>query len=176
MANYNSVTNELVEELRAIVGAKFVYNDAEKMEMYSHDEVTDPKYMKLPEAVVLPENTQQVAEVVKIANRENIPIVARGAGTGLACAAVPLKGGIVLSLERFNKILEIDKENMFMVVEPGVTTAVVQKAANDEGYMYAGDPCSGDSSFIGGNIATNAGVIKLLNMEQLVSKSTALKS
>jgi glycolate oxidase len=157
MANYNLVTKELVEQLQGIVGEKFVFHDPEKMEPYSHDEVTDSKYMKMPEAVVFPENAEQIAAIVKLANQANVPIAPRGAGTGLASGVVAMKGGIVLSVERLNKIIEIDHENMFMVVEPGVTTAVVQKAANDEGYLYAGDPCSGDSSFIGGNIATNAG-------------------
>lgn len=157
MSRYNAVTDAIIKELQNIVGAKFVFSDTERMEPYSHDEVTDPKYVKMPEVVVLPENVKQVAEIVKLANRELLPIVPRGAGTGLASGAVPFKGGIVLALERMNKILEIDTENMFMVVEPGVTTAEVQKAANERGFLYAGDPCSGDSSFIGGNVATNAG-------------------
>lgn len=157
MGKYNAVTDAILNELREMLGSKFVYSNPEKMEPYAHDEVTDPKYVKLPEVVVLPESSEQVAKVVKLANRELIPIVPRGAGTGLACGAVPFKGGIVLSLERMDKILEIDKENMFMVVEPGVTTCTVQKAANENGFLYAGDPCSGDSSFIGGNVATNAG-------------------
>lgn len=157
MGNYNRVTAEVIKQLQEIVGEKFVLHDEEKMEPYSHDELMDPKYMKMPEVVVLPENAEQISKVVKLASKLTIPIVPRGAGTGLASGASPVKGGIVLSVERLNKILEIDHENMFMVVEPGVTTAVVQKAANDEGYLYAGDPCSGDSSFIGGNVATNAG-------------------
>lgn len=157
MATYNAVTATVIKELQNYVGEKFVITDQEKMEPYSHDEVTDPKYIKMPEVVVMPENAEQVAKIVKLANRELIPIVPRGAGTGLASGAVPFKGGIVLSLERMNKVLEIDGENMFMVVEPGVTTAEVQKAANERGFLYAGDPCSGDSSYIGGNVATNAG-------------------
>lgn len=157
MANYNPVTETVVAEFKKIVGEKYVWTNPEKMEPYSHDEVTDPKYIKMPEAVVLPENTEQVASIVKLANREKIPVIPRGAGTGLASAAVPFKGGIVLSLERMNKILELDAHNMFIVTEPGVTTDAVQKAANAAGFLYAGDPCSGDSSFIGGNVATNAG-------------------
>lgn len=157
MGNYNPVTESLVSELQKIVGEKYVYTNPEKMEPYSHDEVTDPKYVKMPEVVVLPENAEQIAEVVKLANREIVPLIPRGAGTGLASAAVPFKGGIVLSVERMNRILELDEQNMFMVAEPGATTDTVQKAANNAGYLYAGDPCSGDSSFIGGNVATNAG-------------------
>ncbi|MBP2655872.1 MAG: FAD-binding protein [Firmicutes bacterium] len=157
MTKYNAVTSEVVEELKKIVGEKYVYTDQDKLEPYSHDEVTDPHYVKAPEVAVLPANAEEVAQIVKLANRSSIPLVPRGAGTGLACAAVPFKGGIVVALERMNKILEIDIENMIMVTEPGVTTEEVQKAANDKGFLYAGDPCSGDSSFIGGNIATNAG-------------------
>ena len=157
MPKYNAVTDAVRKELQDIVGAKYVLSDAERMEPYSHDEVTDPKYVKMPEVVVFPENAQEIAAIVTLANREMIPVVPRGAGTGLASGAVPFKGGIVVSVERLNKILEIDTETMFMVVEPGVTTAEVQKAANERGFLYAGDPCSGDSSFIGGNVATNAG-------------------
>jgi len=157
MSGYNSVTEEVLAQLRRIVGDKFVWTDPEKMEPYSHDEVTGAKYVKLPEAVILPENVEQVAQIVKLANRKMIPVVPRGAGTGYACAAVPFQGGMVISLERMNSILEIDEENMIMVVEPGVRTSEVQNAANAKGFLYAGDPCSGDSSFIGGNVATNAG-------------------
>lgn len=158
MENYCAVTADVIIELKEIVGERYVYTDESKKEPYSHDEVTtDLRYIKQPEVVVLPATVQEVAEVVKLANRFIIPIVPRGAGTGLACGAVALKGGIVLSVERLNEILEIDQENMLIVVEAGVTTEKVQKAANEKGYLYTGDPCSGDSSFIGGNIATNAG-------------------
>lgn len=157
MAKYNPITPAEVAELRKILGEKNVTTDAEKMEPYSHDELTDPKYVRMPEVVVFPTTTEQVAEVVKLANAKVIPIIPRGAGTGLASAAVAFQGGIVLSLEKMNKVLELDKENMVMVVEPGATTGAVQEAANENGFLYAGDPCSGDSSFIGGNVATNAG-------------------
>lgn len=157
MAHYNPVTASIISELQKLLGEKFVFTDADKMDKYSHDEVTDPNYIKMPEVVVLPADAQEVSAIVKLANRERIPVVPRGAGTGLASGAVPFKGGIVLSLERMNKILEVDAENMFMTVEPGATTEDVQHAAHEAGFLYAGDPCSGDSSFIGGNVATNAG-------------------
>jgi len=130
------------------------------MEPYSHDAVTGDKHISFPEAVVLPATTEEVAAVIRLANRELIPIVPRGAGTGFACAAVAYDGGIVLSTERLNKIIEIDDGNMVMVVEPGARTSEVQEAATARGYLYAGEPSSGDSSFIGGNVATNAGGIK----------------
>ncbi|AEF95060.1 D-lactate dehydrogenase (cytochrome) [Desulfotomaculum nigrificans CO-1-SRB] len=154
---FNKVTDQIVEELKAIVGQANVLYDEEKMEMYSRDEVSDKLWEKMPEVVVKPETAEQVSQIVKLANRELIPIVPRGAGTGLAAGAVPLNGGIVVSMEKMNKILELDTENLFMVVQPGVTTGEVQKTAKANGLLYAGDPCSADSSFIGGNVATNAG-------------------
>ena len=157
MAKYNPLTAELVKELESIVGAKNITVDPEKMETYSHDEETDPRYQHMPEAVVFPENAEQIAEIMKLANRALVPVVARGGGTGLAAAAVPLFGGIVVSTERMNQVLEINEEAMYMVVQPGVRTDDVQKAAKEKGLFYAGDPCSGDSCVIGGNVATNAG-------------------
>jgi glycolate oxidase len=154
---YNSVTTANIVELKTIVGEKNVIVDGEKLIPYGHDEVTDARYQHLPEVVVLPENREQVAEIIKLANRALIPVTPRGAGSGLSAGAVPLFGGILLSLEKMNKIIEIDAEYMYMVVEPGVMTEDVQKAANEVGLLYAGDPSSGDSCFIGGNIATNAG-------------------
>lgn len=124
---------------------------------YSHDEVTDPAYHHMPEAVVFAESAQQVAAIVQLANEYHFLVVPRGAGTGLACGAVPVCGGIVLSLEKMNHILEINTDGLYAVVEPGVRTSDLQKAAEEKGLFYAGDPCSGDSCFIGGNIATNAG-------------------
>lgn len=157
MAKYNPLTAELVKELESIVGAKNITVDPEKMETYSHDEETDPRYQHMPEAVVFPETAQQIADIMKLANRVLVPVVARGGGTGLAAAAVPLFGGIVVSTERMNQVLEINEDAMYMVVQPGVRTDDVQKAAKEKGLFYAGDPCSGDSCVIGGNVATNAG-------------------
>lgn len=157
MKKYNPVTAEILAELKTIVGSKYAFVDPEKMETYSRDETPDSKYACLPEVVVLPQTTEEVSRIVKLANREQISIVPRGAGTGLACGAVPVTGGIVLSLERFNQIREVNAEAMYMVVDAGVRTDEVQKAAKGAGLFYAGDPCSGDSCFIGGNLATNAG-------------------
>jgi len=157
MQKYLPVTPEILAELKNIVGEKFAFADPEKVEAYSRDETPDSKYACLPEAVVLPKTTEEVAQIVKLANREHISIVPRGAGTGLACGAIPINGGIVVSLERFDQILEVNAEAMYMVAGAGVRTELVQQAAKAAGLFYAGDPCSGDSCFIGGNIATNAG-------------------
>lgn len=151
------VTPELIEQLKAIVGEKYVYTDPDKLDPYSHDEVTDPHYVKMPGAVVLPANTEETAKVVKLLYDNDTVMIPRGAGTGLAVGAVATFGGVIISTERMNKILEIDKENMICVTEPGVTTSVLQQTVQAQGLFYAGDPCSGDSCFIGGNVATNAG-------------------
>ena len=154
---YNKITEEVLAKLAAIVGAENVATAEDTLEVYAHDEVTDPAYHHKPEAVVFAETTEQVAAVITLANECKFPVVPRGAGTGLACGAVPVYGGIVLSLEKMNKILEINEDAMYAVVEPGVRTSDLQKAVEELGLFYAGDPCSGDSCFIGGNIATNAG-------------------
>ena len=129
MPTYNKLTPAILDELRTILGEKNVITDADRMQPYSHDEVTETRYHHMPEVVVFPESTEQTAAVVKLANRELIPVVPRGAGTGLACGAVPIYGGIILSLEKMNKILEIDPKNMFMVVQAGTRTEEVQQTA-----------------------------------------------
>lgn len=157
MKPYNQCNDRIIAELKRTVGEKNVITAKEMLIPYSQDEVTDERYHHLPEAAVFPQNREQVAEVVRLANKENVPVTPRGAGTGLAAGAAPLYGGIVLSLEKMNRILEVNSEHLYMVVEPGVRTQDVQKAAADAGLLYAGDPSSGDNCLIGGNIATNAG-------------------
>lgn len=154
---YTKLTPVILQKLRDIVGEKNLLTDSALLEPYGHDEVTDPAYHKLPEAVALAETAEQVAQIIRLANEYHFPVTPRGAGTGLACGAVPVYGGLVLSLEKMNRIIEINTDAMYAVVEPGVRTSDLQKAAEAKGALYAGDPCSGDSCFIGGNIATNAG-------------------
>ncbi len=154
---YTPINDEILTRLKEIAGSKNVLTETDAMQPYSHDEVTDPAYHHMPEAVVFAESAQQAAAIVQLANEYHFPVVPRGAGTGLACGAVPIYGGIVLSLEKMNHILEINTDGLYAVVEPGVHTSDLQKAAEEKGLFYAGDPCSGDSCFIGGNIATNAG-------------------
>jgi glycolate oxidase len=157
MPKYNLLTPAMINELKNVCGEKRVLTDPDIIEPYSHDEVPDSHYSHMPDAVVFPETTEQVSAVVKLANKYLIPLVPRGAGTGLACGAVPSLGGIVLSLEKMDKVLKINADSLYIVVEPGVRTDDIQKAVKAEGLFYAGDPCSGDSCFIGGNVATNAG-------------------
>ena len=157
MYKYNPVTEEVLLALREALGAENVKVDEETLDRYKTDEETDPRYHHLPEVVVLPGSTEEVAEVMKIANKYLVPVTPRSAGTSVSCGAVPVHGGIVLLLERMDKIIEMNTEAMYMVVEAGARTIEIQKMANEAGFLYAGDPCSADSCLIGGNIATNAG-------------------
>ncbi len=155
--DYSRVTEAVIDELTRIVGERFVITDSEKIEPYSHDEVSEQEYSHMPEAVVRPRTTGEISEIVKLANREKIPITPRGAGSGLSGGAVPVYGGIVLLMDRMNEILEIDEDNMMVVVEPGVITNDINEAIADKGLFYAGYPMSVETCFIGGNVAENAG-------------------
>ena len=156
--NYAPVTDEVVLSLKKIVNENcIIYNDTEKIEPYSHDEVQAKEYAHHPEVVVMPRSAREIAEIVKLANTRKIPITPRGAGSGLSGGAVPLYGGIVLSMERMNRILEIDLENMVAVVEPGVITNDLNNKVKQEGLFFAGYPMSLETCFIGGNVAENAG-------------------
>jgi glycolate oxidase len=158
MTEYRPVTPAVAEELRRIVGQRRVlYDDPEGLRTYAHDEVAGDEYARLPEIVVKPASAAQISDVMRLANRERIPVTPRGAGSGLSCGAVPVYGGILLSLERMNRILEIDRENMVVVVEPGVVTNDVNEAVQEVGLFYAGYPMSVESCFVGGNVAENAG-------------------
>ena len=157
MGVYKKLNAEIVEELRSIAGTGNVLVDAEKLEAYSHDETNAEEYGHMPEAAVLPQTTQQVAEIVKLANRCLIPITPRGAGSGLSGGAIPEYGGIVISLERMNHLLELDKANMVAVVEAGMVTNDLATTVQGEGLFFAGYPMSLQTCVIGGNIAENAG-------------------
>ncbi|MDD5765752.1 MAG: FAD-linked oxidase C-terminal domain-containing protein [Candidatus Marinimicrobia bacterium] len=155
---YNPINSSIVDELKSIVGAKFViFGEPEKIEPYSHDEIAEKHYAHMPEAVVKPRTAEEISKIMKLANRENVPVTPRGAGSGLSGGAVPLHGGISLSLERMNEILEIDKENLVVVVEPGVVTNEINDKLKADGLFFAGYPMSVESCFVGGNVAENAG-------------------
>jgi len=155
---YNPVSEQIVGELEKIVGDKYViYGDREKLEAYSHDEIAEARYAHMPEAAVRPANAEEISVIMKLANRERIPVTPRGAGSGLSGGAVPIHGGIVLLFDRMNRVLEIDRENMMIVVEPGVVTNDINALVADDGLFYAGYPMSLETCCIGGNVAENAG-------------------
>ena len=152
---YEKVNARVVAALREIVGADNVLTSAEEMEPYSHDEVIGLRAD--PEVVVRVTSTQQVSGILQLAQRERVPVTPRGAGMGLSGGAVPVHGGIILSLEKMDRILEIDKANLMVTVEPGVITGELHRAVEAEGLFYPPDPASLDSCSIGGNIAEDAG-------------------
>ena len=156
-SKYKPVTSEIIEELRRICGEEFVYaGDEKKLAKYSRDKVPED-YGHMPEVVVLPNTAREIADILKLANREMIPITPRAAGSGLSGGAVPIYGGILLSVERMDEIIEIDDQNLMAVVEPGVITNKLDEALRDYGLFFAGYPMSEEFCFIGGNVAENAG-------------------
>jgi glycolate oxidase len=149
------VNAEIIAELRRIVGESNVITDAERLERYSHDETVGLRAD--PDVVVRPTSADQVAAVFRLAQRSRIPVTPRGAGYGLSGGAVPMLGGIVLSVEKMTRILEIDRDNLMVTVEPGVITGDIHRAVEAEGLFYPPDPASLDSCSIGGNVAECAG-------------------
>jgi len=155
---YKPLTPAIADQLRSIVGDRYVvYDDPDKLEAYSHDEIAESQYAHMPEALVRPASAAEIAAIMKLANREMIPVTPRGAGSGLSGGAVPIHGGIVLLCDRMNRILEIDEANMMAVVEPGVVTNEINEAIADKGLFFAGYPMSLETCYIGGNVAENAG-------------------
>ena len=144
----------VVSELRQIVGDAFLRLDAASLQTYGVDALGKGHP---PDVVILPANTEQIASIARLCNRERVPLVVRGAGTGFTGGAVPTRGGVLLSMERLNRILEIDELNLLAVVEPNVINADLQHAVEDAGLFYPPDPASLNQSSIGGNVAECAG-------------------
>ena len=154
---YNKVTPEFINDLKSALGEAYVFVDEATLDRYKTDEEADERCFAVPEAVVKPGSAEEIAAVVKLCNKYLVPVTVRGGGTGLGDGAIAQKGGIILLMERLNKIIELNKEAMYLVAEAGVLTKDIQSMANAAGFLYAGDPCSADSCQIGGNLATNAG-------------------
>lgn len=154
---YGKLTPEIIGELKEIAGEKNVLENREAMEDYAHDEVAlSERIMHYPDVVVKPGSTEEVSKIVRLAKKNRIPITPRGAGTGLSGGCVPTHGGIVLSLERMNRIIEIDEENFTVTVEAGARLMDIFEAVEAKGLFFPPHP--GDiSAMVGGTIATNAG-------------------
>ncbi|HEY0050578.1 MAG TPA: FAD-linked oxidase C-terminal domain-containing protein [Pyrinomonadaceae bacterium] len=150
----NASKPEVVEKLQKIVGAENVLVEPEKVEPYGADAVKE-KFP--PEAVVFPETTRQMVEILKLANEYLFPVTARGGGVGYTGGAVPVDGGIVVGTDRMKKIIEISVDDLYVVCQPGLTTYELQQAVEKHGLMFPPDPASYKDSYIGGNIAENAG-------------------
>lgn len=153
---YKKVDHTVIKELEKIVGPKNVLTDSEQITDYSHDEFSLPEIARVPEIVIRPETSLAAAEVCKFANKEKIPLTPRGGGTGLCGGCVPVFGGIVISMEKMNKIIEIDTKNQMAVAEAGVRLMDFYTAVEDAGLFFPPHP-GDESAMIGGLIATNAG-------------------
>ena len=152
---YNRITPQVVQLLQSIAGIDHVLLDSGDLEKYSHDETEDLSYF--PEVVVLAQHTSQVADIMRLCTEHRIPVTPRAGGTGLSGGALPVHGGVLLSIEKMNHILEIDRENLMAVVEPGVITEVLQQEVEKHGLFYPPDPASKGSCCLGGNVAECAG-------------------
>jgi len=149
------VRQELIQQLNSIVGASSVVADDTELLVYECDALT--LFRNKPDVVVFPTTTEQVASVVRLANANGIPFVPRGSGTGLSGGAMAIQGGVIIELQRMNKILSIDVDNRIAVVQPGVVNLHISQAAAPYGLYYAPDPSSQASCSIGGNVAENSG-------------------
>ena len=152
---YQPISPDVISELVNIAGQAYVLIDGENLEKYAHDETEDLRYQ--PEVVVKPGNAEEISAIMVLANQHNFPVTPMGARTGLSGGALPVYGGVALSMERFNKIVHIDERNLQVTTEPGVITEVLQNAVIEKGLFYPPDPASKGSCFIGGNVAENSG-------------------
>lgn len=145
---------KILRRLQEIVGRENVFSEKEDLFCYSYDATT---MHHLPDVVVAPATTQEVVQIVKLANETGMPVVPRGGGTNISGGSIPIDGGIVVALHRMNRIKEIDTDNLTATVEPGVITAALHQAVEKIGLFYPPDPQSMFMSTMGGNVAENAG-------------------
>jgi glycolate oxidase len=153
--NYSKIDDHILAAIKAIVGAEYVYTLHEDLEKYSHDETEDLHFY--PEVVVKPATVSEVSALMKLCNEQLIPLTPRGAGTGLSGGALPVEGGLLMAMERFNKILSMDTQNLQAIVEPGVITEEFMNEVAEHGLLYPVDPASKGSCFIGGNVSHGSG-------------------
>ena len=149
------ISNEVLQKLIAIVGETFVFTDMQTRKHYGHDETED--FVFPPHVVVKPLDASQISEILILANQYQIPVTPIGGRTGLSGGALCIYKGIGLSMERFDKIIEIDEQNLQVTVEPAVITQVLRESVLEKGLSYPVDPSSQGSCWIGGNVAENAG-------------------
>ena len=153
--SYNKISKSILKEILFLFGKENVFTDQESLIIYGHDETENLSYP--PEILVKPKDADQVSKIMKLAFENSIPVTPIGARTGLSGGSLCVHGGIGLSMEKFNKILKIDHDNLQVIVQPGVITQNLQDEVAQKGLYYAPDPASKGSCFIGGNIAENSG-------------------
>jgi glycolate oxidase len=154
-AKNTTLSQILVEQFKTIAGDNYVLTDEEALKNFGHDETENLLF--LPEVVIRPRTAEEISSIFKICNAYKIPVTPRGGGTGLSGGALPQFGGVLISLDRLNTIIEIDERNLQVTTEPGVITEVLQNAVKEKGLFYPPDPSSRGTCFIGGNIAENSG-------------------
>ena len=164
---------ELINSLRRILPSESVLSDAEEMRPFECDGLS--VYRQLPMIVVLPEDISQVQNIMRLCHAHKVPVVARGAGTGLSGGALPLADGVLLSLAKFKRILNIDPNNAMATVQPGVRNLAISEAAAPYGLYYAPDPSSQIACTIGGNVAENSGGVHCLKYGLTVHNILMLK-
>jgi len=152
------LTEDFKQKLISIVGPENVEDSQSARLVFSYD--ATPLYQSMPDCVVAPRNTEEVAEIVKLCNEHKIPIVPRGSGTNLSGGTSPVNGGIVLHFRHMNQILELDEENLTVTVQPGVITQQLIEFVERKGLFYPPDPSSMKISTIGGNISENSGGLR----------------
>ncbi|HVW13174.1 MAG TPA: FAD-linked oxidase C-terminal domain-containing protein [Mucilaginibacter sp.] len=152
---FNKITPDILSAFKTIVGDNAIVTNHVDLEKYSHDETEDLHYY--PDAAVTPKSPEEISALLKLCNEKLIPVTVRGAGTGLSGGALPVKGGLLISMERFNQILDIDLQNLQATVEPGVITETFMDAVADKDLLYPVDPASKGSCFIGGNVSHGSG-------------------
>ena len=152
---YNKINFDDISFFKKVIGSDYVFTDEEKLVEYGHDETEDLSYP--PEVVLKPKTSDEIANILKYCNAENIPVTPCGARTGLSGGSLPIYGGVTLSLERLNSIKEIDERNLQATVEPGVITQSFRDIVKEKGLFYPPDPSSKGSCQLGGNLAENAG-------------------
>ncbi|MBN9482777.1 MAG: FAD-binding oxidoreductase [Bacteroidetes bacterium 43-93] len=153
--SYKKITAEDITYFRSIQGIHSVHTDDDALANCASDETEDLHYM--PEVVIEPATVDAISKIMTYCNEHLIPVTPRGAGTGLSGGALPVYGGVVLHMKRFNKILQVDKSNLQVIVEPGVITQELQEHVKQQGLFYPPDPASKGSCFIGGNVSENSG-------------------
>lgn len=152
---FNKITDQILTRLSEIVGADNIFTERDQLHKYAHDETEDLVFY--PQAAVSPANAAQISALMKLCNENMIPVTPRGAGTGLSGGALAVHEGLLISMEKFNKIIEIDERNLQATLEPGVITETFINAAAEKGLLYPIDPSSKGSCFMGGNVGHGSG-------------------
>lgn len=181
-----NIDNKIIDSFKTILGNQNVLTDYEDRYCYAYDATAIGEDLYLPDVVLLPENKEQISQILKIAYKNNIPVVARASGTNLVGGCIPLKGGIILHLSKMNKILEINKNNLICKVQPGVVIETLQQEVEKEGLFYPPDPASLKVSTVGGSIAQSSGGPRgfkygttkdyVLGLEVVLADGTILKT